>query len=134
MADLDRSRAKAIEAADAERRALKAVLDEETGELRAVMGESVRAVREVGTGMPETAALLGVSVGEARRLAAAARRLNPQASSAGSVADSTVHETSAAESATARVPEAETVTAAEQQGPDAVLEGERHRQWGGGSA
>lgn len=134
LADLERARAKAIEAAAAERRALKAVLDDETGELRAVMGESVRAIREVGTGMPETAALLGVSVSEARRLAAAARRLNPQASNTGSVADSRAHGTSAAESATARVPDAETVTAAEQQGPDAVHEGERHRRWGGGSA
>ncbi|MFE3175917.1 hypothetical protein ACFXI3_30130 [Amycolatopsis sp. NPDC059235] len=134
LADLDRAREKAIEEAAVERRALKTALDDETGKLRAVMGESVKTIREVGTGMPETAALLGVSVGEARRLAVAAKRLAREASSTGSSADGGVPETPPSESAPVLGRGADAVTDAEQREPDAAPEGEREKKWGGASA
>ncbi|GAA1027143.1 MULTISPECIES: hypothetical protein [Amycolatopsis] len=124
LADLDRARAKAVEAAAAERGALKEVLDDETDELRAVMGQSVRTIREVGTGMPETAALLGVSVGEARRLAAVAKRAAGHVSLAESTADGPAHEASSATSASELVPEVEAVPSVELQGPGAAADGE----------
>lgn len=74
LADLDRARARVVDAASDERQKLKDALDVETGKLRAVMGESVVAIHEVGTGMPETAELLGITLREARSLAAAANR------------------------------------------------------------
>ncbi|MBN9743579.1 hypothetical protein DMP23_21290 [Amycolatopsis sp. A1MSW2902] len=74
LADLDSARAKAIDAAGDERRKLKDALDAETDRLRAEMGASVIAIRNAGTGMPETAELLGITVREARSLVAAANR------------------------------------------------------------
>lgn len=123
LADLDRVRTKAVEAAAAERRALKTALDDETDELRAVMGESVRAIREVGTGMPETASLLGVSVSEARRLAAAAKRRTRRASSATSAADRAADSTSSVGPAAFAL-EVETAPASDLPGPAVVQESE----------